>query len=127
MTTAEYTSDDAEHSPQAPRISVRVNGEQRQMPAQTALAAFLAAQKVPARFVAVAVNNEVVPRADHAQVILQDGDVVEIVRMVGGGSGPPRDAGAALHRRSTRACKQAMASAARRSDTRQTQCQQEQT
>ena len=73
--------------PQTVRIRIRVNGEDRRLAARTALATFLAAQDVPAQFVAVAVNNEVVRRADHPRVILQDGDVVEIVRMVGGGCG----------------------------------------
>ena len=71
---------------QTPDIRVRVNGEDRRLAAGTALAAYLAAQNVPAQFVAVAVNNEVVRRADHASVVLHDGDVVEVVRMVGGGS-----------------------------------------
>ncbi len=74
-----------EEQPQSARIRVRVNGEDRRLAASTPLATFLKAQDVPAQFVAVAVNSEVVRRADHARVTLQDGDVVEIVRMVGGG------------------------------------------
>jgi sulfur carrier protein len=35
--------------------------------------------------VAVEKNLEVVPRAEHAQAVLRDGDVVEIVHFVGGG------------------------------------------
>ena len=73
--------------PQAARIRITVNGEERRLAPRTALAAFLAEQNVPARFVAVAVNNEVIRRGDHPRVVLEDGDVVEIVRMVGGGSG----------------------------------------
>ena len=73
--------------PQAARIRVTVNGEDRRLAPKTVLAAFLAEQNVPAQFVAVAVNNAVVRRGDHARVVLADGDVVEIVRMVGGGSG----------------------------------------
>lgn len=75
-----------ESHPQAASIRVTVNGEDRQLASKTVLAAFLKAQDVPAQFVAVAVNNEVVRRADHACVVLRDGDVVEIVRMVGGGA-----------------------------------------
>jgi len=87
MTAEERHSHAEEQPPQTARIRVTVNGEERRLPAQTALAAFLAEQNVPAQFVAVAVNNEVVRRVDHARVTLADGDVVEIVRMVGGGSG----------------------------------------
>lgn len=35
--------------------------------------------------VAVEQNGEVVPRARHAETVLADGDVVEIVHFVGGG------------------------------------------
>ncbi|MDE2839539.1 MAG: sulfur carrier protein ThiS [Chloroflexota bacterium] len=87
MTTDERIPHAEAGRPQAARIRVTVNGEDRRLAPRTALATFLAEQDVPAQFVAVAVNNEVVRRADHARVFLEDGDVVEIVRMVGGGSG----------------------------------------
>ncbi len=87
MTAEERIPHTQEEQPHTARICIRVNGEDRPLAANTALATFLAAQDVPAQFVAVAVNNEVVRRADHARVTLQDGDVVEIVRMVGGGCG----------------------------------------
>lgn len=100
MTAEPPISPNEESHPRAPSIRIRVNGEDLRLAAGTALAAYLAAQNVPARFVAVAVNNEVVRRADHACVVLHDGDVVEIVRMVGGGSGgqsKARSAPAAAH------------------------------
>ena len=87
MTTDERIPHAEAGRPQTARIRVTVNGEDRQLGSKTVLAAFLEAQDVPTQFVAVAVNNEVVRRADHVRVILHDGDVVEIVRMVGGGSG----------------------------------------
>ena len=100
MTAKPPISHEIENLSQTPEIRIRVNGENRRLAAGTALAAYLAAQNVPAQFVAVAVNNEVVRRADHACVVLRDGDVVEIVRMVGGGSGGQsnsRSAPAAAH------------------------------
>ena len=100
MTTKPPISHEIENLSQTPEIRIRVNGENRRLAAGTALATYLAAQNVPAQFVAVAVNNEVVRRADHACVVLRDGDVVEIVRMVGGGSGGQsnsRSAPAAAH------------------------------
>ena len=87
MTVDERIPHAEEDHPQAARIRVTVNGEDRRLAPKTDLAAFLAEQNVPAQFVAVAVNNTVVRRGDHARVVLADGDVVEIVRMVGGGSG----------------------------------------
>lgn len=100
MTAKPPISHEIENLSQTPEIRIRVNGENRRLAAGTALATYLAAQNVPAQFVAVAVNNEVVRRADHACVVLRDGDVVEIVRMVGGGSGGQsnsRSAPAAAH------------------------------
>ena len=44
-----------------------------------------------ARKVAVEVNREVVPKAQHPARRLHSGDAVEIVTFVGGGSGPPAD------------------------------------
>ena len=93
MTAAPPISHKEENDSQTPDIRIRVNGEDRRLAAGTALAAYLAAQNVPARFVAVAVNNAVVRRADHARVVLRDGDVVEIVRMVGGGCGLEHNTG----------------------------------
>ena len=73
--------------PVAPeKIGVTVNGEERRLRRGTTLATFLTKTDVPARFVAVAINRAVVPRNEHATVVLRDGDVVEIVRMVGGGA-----------------------------------------
>ncbi len=66
-------------------ISLTVNGSQRMLNEDTPLPALLDLLNVDLRRVAVAVNGEVVPKASHASVTLRDGDVVEIVRMVGGG------------------------------------------
>ncbi|HEY8491725.1 MAG TPA: sulfur carrier protein ThiS [Dehalococcoidia bacterium] len=66
-------------------ISLTVNGKQRHLAAAIPLTRFLAENGIDTRLIAVAVNGEVVRKADYASVTLQDGDVVEIVRMVGGG------------------------------------------
>ncbi|MGD0765289.1 MAG: sulfur carrier protein ThiS [Dehalococcoidia bacterium] len=66
-------------------ISITVNGKRRDLESETDLTGFLSALDVDTRGVAVAYNGEVVARCRHAEVRLRDGDVVEIVRMVGGG------------------------------------------
>jgi len=68
-------------------IALTVNGKPRTLEAETALPALLAQLNVQERRVAVAVNGEVVPRRLYPETLLRDGDAVEIVRMVGGGSG----------------------------------------
>ena len=40
---------------------------------------------IPRQIVAVAVNSEIVPRSEHSEQILSDGDCVEIIRPIGGG------------------------------------------
>ena len=67
-------------------ISLTVNGEKRQLPAETDLVSFLKELEVDVRLVAVAHNGDVIPRRDYASVRLREGDALEIVRMVGGGS-----------------------------------------
>jgi thiamine biosynthesis protein ThiS len=66
-------------------ITLTVNGEKRQLPAETDLVAFLQELEVDVRLVAVAHNGDVIPRKDYASVRLREGDSLEIVRMVGGG------------------------------------------
>jgi thiamine biosynthesis protein ThiS len=66
-------------------ITLTVNGEKRQLPAETDLVGFLKEMDVDVRLVAVAHNGDVIPRKDYGSVRLRDGDTLEIVRMVGGG------------------------------------------
>ncbi len=67
-------------------IILTVNGESRTLDDETTIAALLETIDIGRREVAVAVNGEVVPRTEHARTVLRDGDAVEIVRMIGGGS-----------------------------------------
>jgi thiamine biosynthesis protein ThiS len=66
-------------------ITLTVNGEKRQLPAETDMVGFLKEMDVDVRLVAVAHNGDVIPRKDYGSVRLRDGDTLEIVRMVGGG------------------------------------------
>ena len=91
MTREEEATPPAHNQAPAESIRITVNGEKRRLPPGTALSAFLEENDVPARFIAVAVNQEVVRRNEHRQIFLREGDVVEIVRMVGGGSSQQDD------------------------------------
>ncbi len=68
-------------------ISLTVNGKPRQLKGETALPEFLHSLDVDVRLIAVAINGEVIPKTQLGGVTLHDGDVVEVVRMVGGGAG----------------------------------------
>jgi sulfur carrier protein len=66
-------------------VQIVVNGQNRDLPPRTTLAALLAELGFARRPVAVEVNLEVVPRARHGERVLCEGDRLEIVSLVGGG------------------------------------------
>jgi thiazole synthase len=80
----------------ATMIHIRVNGEVRQFDHPLTIADLLKhLGRADARGLAVEVNRQVVPRADHARHQLAEGDEVEVTTLVGGGSeaadAPPAD------------------------------------
>lgn len=66
-------------------MNVTYNGQPRELPADTTVAQLLALLKLEPRYVAVEVNQAVVPRRVHGETVLRDGDVIEVVTFVGGG------------------------------------------
>ena len=62
-----------------------INGQDAQDFAGKSLAEYLAENGFEVTRLAVERNGDIVPKAKYAHTILQDGDVVEIVRFVGGG------------------------------------------
>ena len=66
-------------------VRIKLNGEGREVPAGTLLTALLESLSVDSRRIAVERNGEVVPRSQHAAVVVADGDSFEVVAFVGGG------------------------------------------
>lgn len=66
-------------------MHVLLNGAPRTLPTGATVAALLDAEGLSGRRVAVEVNGGIVPRGQHAEHSLQDGDRVEIVHALGGG------------------------------------------
>ena len=66
-------------------IALQVNGKRVELEQPLPLVLYLEQLGVNPRTVAVEHNGEIVQRTSFAAVVLQDGDRVEIVRMVGGG------------------------------------------
>ena len=66
-------------------ICITVNGKARELRSPTGLVAFLESNMVERRMVAVGISGEVVHRDRWQEVVLHEGDVVDIVQMVGGG------------------------------------------
>jgi thiamine biosynthesis protein ThiS len=70
-------------------IDLQVNGKPVQLDGATPLLAYLETLAVSPLSVAVEHNGVIIERAAYASTMLRGGDVVEIVRMVGGGAPPP--------------------------------------
>ena len=66
-------------------MQIFVNGGQQTVPEGITLAQLLAQLGLQARHVAVEINLELVPRAQHEQHRLTEGDHLEVVTLVGGG------------------------------------------
>ncbi|MCE9566916.1 MAG: sulfur carrier protein ThiS [Planctomycetes bacterium] len=73
--------------------TITVNAESKTLPDPSTVADLLHSLGKDPKKLAVEVNRNVVPRAEHPRCRLADGDAVEIVTLVGGGSGvaPPAD------------------------------------
>jgi sulfur carrier protein len=66
-------------------ISLQINGKRVELERPTRLLAYLDQLGVNPRAVAVEHNGTIIERAGYDAVTLDQGDTVEIVRMVGGG------------------------------------------
>ena len=66
-------------------MQLTVNGARREVPDGITVRELIAHLGLDQGPVAVERNLEVVPRAEHPNAILRDGDIVEIVHFVGGG------------------------------------------
>jgi sulfur carrier protein len=66
-------------------IALQINGRRVELEGPTALLAYLERLGVSSRAVAVELNGVIIERSGYADAKLDEGDVVEIVRMVGGG------------------------------------------
>lgn len=64
---------------------ITVNGRSQECRAGDTVADLLAALRLGTRGIAVEINRAVVPRADFEALVIQSGDEIEIVTLVGGG------------------------------------------
>jgi thiamine biosynthesis protein ThiS len=66
-------------------LRLTVNGESRAAPEGATVGDLVKDLGLTGKAVAVELNQQVVPRREHGQALLHDGDVVEVVTLVGGG------------------------------------------
>lgn len=66
-------------------IRVTLNGKPRELPHECTVLALLEEREVNPVLVAVEHNGDIVQRERFGEVLLREGDTIEIVHMVGGG------------------------------------------
>ena len=81
--TGSYRADDPGLHPGG--IGLTVNGSPRRGADGLSVAALLVECGLAGKPCAVEVNKTLVPKSRHATTVLKDGDVVELVTLVGGG------------------------------------------
>lgn len=67
-------------------MRVQINGKPREVQKGLSIAALLEELGLETRYAAVALNGEVVRRAEHPTVVVKEGDRIEIVQAVAGGA-----------------------------------------
>ena len=67
-------------------MRVLVNGDPMELPEGLSVDDLLLQLKIKREYTAVALNREITPKTQYADTRLKDGDKVEIVRPMGGGS-----------------------------------------
>lgn len=66
-------------------IQITVNGEAVQLSSPMTVEELLDTVEVPPNYLAVELNENVVPREEYGDHTVADGDAVEVVTLVGGG------------------------------------------
>jgi len=66
-------------------VAITVNGEAMRLPTGASVADLLEKLKIATPRVAVERNREILPKAQYPGTPLADGDVFEVVELVGGG------------------------------------------
>ncbi|MBI5326970.1 MAG: sulfur carrier protein ThiS [Deltaproteobacteria bacterium] len=66
-------------------MKIIVNGKERDVSEDTTVLGLLKVLDIKPQGIAVELNLEIVSKSKFAETVLNDGDKVEIVRMVGGG------------------------------------------
>ncbi|MCV6609194.1 MAG: sulfur carrier protein ThiS [Amphritea sp.] len=66
-------------------MKIQVNGDMMELQDGSTIAGLIEQMELGERRIAVEHNLEIVPRSQHEETMLKDGDRVEIVHAIGGG------------------------------------------
>ncbi len=69
----------------AEMIRIQFNGEPHILPESKTLSELIQLMKLLPSHYAIALNGNVIPKSEHSQVFVQEGDRIELVHAVGGG------------------------------------------
>ena len=67
-------------------MKITINGEIKELESEVNLNRLLELFSLPSQRIAVELNREIIRREEYSSYALRDGDILEIVRMVGGGA-----------------------------------------
>jgi len=67
------------------QIRIFINGQNHEIDAPTSLNALLRKLKIDLKYIAIALNEEVIPRPQTSEKMIQNGDRIEIIKAVAGG------------------------------------------
>lgn len=66
-------------------MQVEVNGDAMELPAGATVLTLVESMALAGKRLAVEVNEDIVPRSQHGEFVLSEGDRVEVVHAIGGG------------------------------------------
>lgn len=66
-------------------MQIQVNGDKLALPAGATIATLIKQMALDGKRLAVEINEDIVPRSQHVEFTLSEGDVVEVVQAIGGG------------------------------------------
>ena len=66
-------------------LKVTINGEIHSLPAQSSVQDIIQRLNLQDKRIAIELNEDIVPRSQHAKTLLNNNDVLEIVTAIGGG------------------------------------------
>jgi thiamine biosynthesis protein ThiS len=66
-------------------LKISLNGEEREFRSGISISGLVSELQLNPKNVAVERNLEIVPKSQHDETLLSDGDAIEIVEFVGGG------------------------------------------
>ena len=66
-------------------MNVHVNGKIESLPTDCSISTLIEQMDLEGKRIAVELNLDIVPKSEHLQTQLKEGDIIEIVHAIGGG------------------------------------------